>query len=138
MEEQAWYRQGLRFECTQCGNCCTGAAGYVWVNPEEIKNLAVLLNLQLHEFRKRYVRKMGDRESLIELADGDCIFLDSQSRRCRVYAERPRQCRSWPFWDSNLRTPGDWTATCRVCPGSGQGDVVPLAEIEARRAEIAI
>lgn len=138
MESQAWYRQGLRFECTQCGNCCTGAAGYVWVHSEEIERLAALLNLPVDEFRKRYVRKIGGRESLIELENGDCVFLDSQSRRCGVYAERPRQCRSWPFWDSNLRTPGTWNATCRICPGSGQGELVPLAEIEARRAEIAI
>ena len=26
-----WYRDGLRFECTRCGACCTGAPGYVWV-----------------------------------------------------------------------------------------------------------
>ena len=28
--------RGLRFECTQCGDCCTGAPGYVWVNKAEI------------------------------------------------------------------------------------------------------
>ena len=35
-----WYRDGLQFECTQCGNCCTGDPGYVWVTPEEIKAIA--------------------------------------------------------------------------------------------------
>ena len=29
---EPWYRDGLRFECTRCGHCCTGAPGYVWVD----------------------------------------------------------------------------------------------------------
>ena len=27
---EPWYRDGLRFQCTQCGNCCTGDPGVVW------------------------------------------------------------------------------------------------------------
>ena len=29
---EPWYRDGLRFACTRCGACCTGAPGYVWVD----------------------------------------------------------------------------------------------------------
>ena len=25
-----WYADGLSFECTMCGNCCTGPPGAVW------------------------------------------------------------------------------------------------------------
>ena len=32
---------------------------------------------------------------------------------------------SWPFWDSNVKTEGDWKDTCRICPGSGEGDLIP-------------
>ncbi|MFM7740581.1 MAG: YkgJ family cysteine cluster protein, partial [Planctomycetota bacterium] len=28
---EPWYKDGLRFQCSQCGDCCTGGAGYVWV-----------------------------------------------------------------------------------------------------------
>lgn len=31
-----WYAPGLSFTCTQCGNCCTGEPGVVWVSDEEI------------------------------------------------------------------------------------------------------
>ena len=37
---EPWYRDGLRFECTRCGACCTGAPGYVWVTPEGMNGLA--------------------------------------------------------------------------------------------------
>ena len=29
-----WYADGLPFTCTQCGDCCTGDPGYVWVTDE--------------------------------------------------------------------------------------------------------
>ena len=38
--DRVWYDAGLKFQCTRCGACCTGAPGYVWVNGEEIARLA--------------------------------------------------------------------------------------------------
>ena len=35
-----WYADGLRFSCTQCGNCCTGPPGAVWFNEDEGKAMA--------------------------------------------------------------------------------------------------
>ena len=49
-----------------------------------------------------------------------------------VYAVRPRQCRTWPFWESNLATPEAWRHACTVCPGSGQGELIPAEEITRR------
>lgn len=134
-----WYHQGLQFECTQCGNCCTGAPGYVWVNQEEIAAMAVLVNApSIPEFEKQYVRRVGVRKSLREYDNGDCVFFDGKSRKCTVYSARPRQCRSWPFWDSNLRSPQAWAETCQVCPGSGQGQLHQIESIEAKRSMIRI
>ncbi len=137
MSKTPWYRDGLRFTCTQCGNCCTGAAGYVWVNRAEIEALAREVGVQdLEQFERLYVRKVGIRKSLKEFPNGDCVFFDNESRQCTVYASRPRQCRTWPFWDSNLRTPESWQATCEVCPGSGKGQLVTLHQIESQRSVI--
>lgn len=132
---QPWYKDGLRFECTQCGDCCTGAPGYVWVNKDEIVGLAAERGLDVAEFERQYVRRVGIRLSLVEHPNGDCVFFDGQTRRCTVYNARPRQCRTWPFWQSNLRTPEAWQETCAVCPGSGSGNLVPLEVIE-RQAKV--
>jgi uncharacterized protein len=121
MSEEPWFKNGLRFECTQCGDCCTGAPGYVWVNGEEIAALAAERKLSVAEFERRYVRQVGIRKSLIEFANGDCVFFDSRARKCTVYDARPRQCRTWPFWKSNVASKEDWKHTCQVCPGSGKG-----------------
>ncbi len=132
MNDRPWYHQGLRFRCKACGGCCIGAPGYVWVNKAEIEAIASFLGMELEEFEARHVRLVGIRKSLVEFANGDCVFFDTHSRRCRVYEVRPRQCRTWPFWASNLRTPESWQQTCRECPGAGQGALVRLAEIRAR------
>ena len=78
------------------------------------------------------------RKSLIEKKNYDCIFLDSKTRKCTVYDARPRQCKTWPFWDSTVRTPEDWAHTCEVCPGSGTGRLYQLGEIEAQRTVVRI
>jgi hypothetical protein len=135
---EAWYKDGLRFKCTGCGDCCTGSAGYVWVNKEEIANLAALVGLPIDEFEARYVRLVGVRKSLVEYENGDCAFFDNETRKCRVYAARPRQCRTWPFWDSNVRRPEAWAETCRVCPGSGRGRLYSLEQVRQQAAVIRI
>jgi Fe-S-cluster containining protein len=138
MSELPWYRDGLKFQCTQCGDCCTGAPGYVWVTNQEIAALAAALGLDSDTFEARYVRQVGARKSLKEFPNGDCVLFDSHTRRCTVYAARPRQCRTWPFWDSNLRTPADWQHTCQVCPGSGHGRLYSLEEIEDLRRVVKV
>ncbi len=131
--EQPWYADGLRFTCTQCGDCCTGAPGFVWVNKEEIAALAKMVDMDVEEFEKQYVRKIGIRKSLREFPNGDCVFFDNEKRGCTVYEARPRQCKTWPFWDSNIRSPEAWEATCQNCPGSGKGKLHSLVQIESQR-----
>ena len=129
MDEKPWFEKGLRFECTQCGDCCTGAPGFVWVTNSEIEALAAKLSISIEEFEARYVRLVGVRKSLVEFDNGDCVFFDNRTRKCKVYDARPRQCRTWPFWQSNVRTQRAWEQTCEVCPGSGQGKLYPAQQV---------
>jgi uncharacterized protein len=138
MSDLPWYSDGLKFTCTECGDCCTGAPGFVWVTKDEIEALAAAVRMEIDEFENQYVRRIGGRKSLKELPNGDCVFLDGEKRNCRVYSVRPRQCRTWPFWDSNLKTPEDWKHTCAVCPGSGKGQLHTLEEIEVRRETVKV
>jgi len=141
MSDQPWYREGLQFRCSGCGNCCTGAPGYVWVNKEEIAALADEIGENdLRRFEEEFVRLVGVRKSLRELPESnwDCVFFDSETRRCKVYNARPRQCRSWPFWESNVRTEENWERTCEVCPGSGQGELYQLEAIQDQVKKIRI
>jgi uncharacterized protein len=134
-----WYQDGLRFQCSQCGDCCTGAPGFVWVNSEEIRLLAeAVTSGDIDEFERLHVRKVGIRKSLVEFPNGDCVFFDTAKRSCTVYEARPRQCRTWPFWDSNLKSPEAWKQACEVCPGSGRGKLYDLETIESQRRQVRV
>lgn len=137
VESEPWYRDGLAFECTQCGDCCTGAPGYVWVDHAEIDAVAKFVGMAIDDFSRRYVRRVGDRYSLIERPGGDCIFW-SRSAGCTVYAARPIQCRTWPFWPENLESRASWKQVTRVCPGSGAGGgrVFTLEEIRESASKV--
>jgi Fe-S-cluster containining protein len=131
---EPWYEDGLRFRCTRCGACCTGAPGFVWVNAEELQQIAEYRGEPVEEAEGLYTyraRAARGGRSLREKANGDCIFYD-RAAGCTIYPVRPRQCRTWPFWESNLATPEDWQRTCEVCPGAGTGDFVPEEEITRR------
>jgi uncharacterized protein len=138
MAKAPWFRDGLKFQCTQCGNCCTGAPGYVWVDQEEMAAIAKSRGETVAEFERQFVRQVGSRKSLIEFDNGDCVFLDPATRKCGIYDLRPRQCRTWPFWESNINDAAAWKHTCEVCPGSGKGMLYTVDEVLAQSAVIKI
>lgn len=111
-----WYQEGLRFECTQCGQCCTGAPGYTWVSEKEIETIAAHLQMEIAEFVRRYLKKVGDRWSLLEHPKTyDCVFL--KDKKCQIYSIRPRQCRTFPWWAQNLKSPEAWERAGSRCEG---------------------
>ena len=90
--------------CAACGGaCCTGESGYIWAKQSEIEQMAEFLELSVEDFGKMYLRKVKHRYSLTEkkIGEGDfaCVFFDPQQKRCTIYPVRPRQCRTFPFWE---------------------------------------
>lgn len=130
-----WYRDGLRFECTMCGDCCTGDPGVVWVSAEEIAAIANELEISADDVERRYVRRVGIGQALFERFNGDCCFFDGESRRCTVYGARPVQCRTWPFLENTTASPQAWQHTGQGCPGVGRGALVPATDIVRRVAQ---
>ena len=73
---ELWYKDGLKFTCSGCGDCCTGAPGFVWVDQSEMQAIADSLSMPLEDFEDQYTRKIGARRSLKEFSNGDCVFFD--------------------------------------------------------------
>lgn len=140
-EAHPWYAAGLSFSCTQCGNCCTGEPGYVWISEAEVSRLAEFLKLPEAEVVRKYCRRMaGGKFSLKERKnlrnEYDCIFLkeDEKGRRgCSIYPVRPLQCRTWPFWEGNLSGPNAWNRAGKKCPGLNKGRKFTREQIESLR-----
>ena len=137
-DSKPWFKDGLKFTCTECGNCCTGAPGIVRVSDEEIANIAQLLDKPLGEIKLFHTRSIPGGTSLTEFANGDCTFFDPKTRKCTIYDARPAQCKTWPFWNSNLEDKETWEAVEMICPGSGEGELVQLDEILKRASVVDI
>ena len=137
--------KGLRFSCTMCGNCCTGPEGYVLVSDMEADALARRLGLTVEEFLARYTHRPFAGRSLTEKQSPfgfDCVFLDREKipgkAVCGVYEDRPVQCRTWPFWRSNLGSRAHWDRAGRTCPGINTGTRYSVQQIRIERAKIDI
>lgn len=114
-----WYKEGLRFECTGCGGCCTGFPGFVWVSEDEMEKLASYLDISVKEFKKKYTRLLDGKISLKEEPKTyDCVFL--KGKQCTIYPLRPKQCRTFPFWPQHLASQKAWKEVGRHCEGIRQ------------------
>ncbi|HEX4053665.1 MAG TPA: YkgJ family cysteine cluster protein [Tepidisphaeraceae bacterium] len=147
---EPWFAEGLRFTCSQCGNCCSGPPGFVWVSREEIGRVAEYLGISRGEVVEKYCRKVGGRFSLKERRHPkhggyDCIFIKEEPaqgksgevthtrRICSIYPVRPLQCRTWPFWTGNLASRRAWESAAKRCPGMNRGELFERDRIEKLR-----
>lgn len=133
--QERWYQAGLRFKCTQCGNCCAGEPGHVWVDKETISQIAAFLGHDDQWLGKKHLRRVGFRYSLTEKSNGDCIFLTRENGKtlCGIHPVRPKQCRTWPFSAENLRSRVAWERAAVDCPGMNAGSLYSLPVIENNR-----
>ena len=126
---------GLRFECTQCGKCCTarGEYAYVYLSPEEARAIAHHLGLRVREFKRKYTFVDEYGWTQLRFETERCVFLDPETQGCTIYAARPTQCRTFPFWRDMIGPDGRWTDDAReLCEGLGRGPTWPRREVEAR------
>ena len=135
MEPLNWFHEGLRFQCTGCGACCTGTPGYVFLSPTDLARLAEHFGLTEEQFTATYTRSVDGGVALIDQnAAGDCVFL--HEKRCTAYDARPTQCRTFPWWVQHLRTPEEWAEAKTRCEGIDHPDAPKISalEIEVARA----
>jgi len=132
MTQPDWYKEGLRFQCTECGKCCMGKSGFVWVSEEEAAAMAATLEISLPLFKRKYLRQRDNRYALVEKKISEdnyaCIFLND--KKCLVYKARPTQCRTFPWWKENLTTEESWKLAANDCEGiNDDAPLVPYSQI---------
>ncbi|KAK9820431.1 hypothetical protein WJX72_010299 [[Myrmecia] bisecta] len=86
----------------------------VSVNPHEAEQIATSLGLDDVQFRKEYIQDSLQQSGQLLLrknATGTaCIFLGTDGRTCKIYENRPIQCRTYPWWPELLTSSHDWAA----------------------------
>ncbi len=125
-----WYKDGLRFQCTECGKCCTGSSSFVWVDEEEIAAMADFLHISVAAFKIKYIRRRDNRYALVEKKSQNnaCIFL--KDKKCLVYKARPKQCSTFPWWNELLKSEESWRFAAQSCEGiNDSAPLVPYSQI---------
>jgi Fe-S-cluster containining protein len=130
MIKKPFYFRGLRFSCTRCSSCCRYESGFVFLSRNDAELLAEKLKMEYTAFVEtfcRWVPALGGalQLSLKEKVNFDCVFWDEG---CTVYDRRPLQCRSFPFWESIMRSEMVWKNL--DCPGKDRGTFHGPDEIE--------
>ena len=128
MPEKNWFKDGLRFECEGCGNCCKNHSKYeyVWVSEVDIETISTFLSISRDVFISRFCIDVKGYYSILP-GDVECPFLENN--RCKIYPVRPKQCSTWPFWSENLKKE-IWEGPVKdCCPGIGKGDLKSADEI---------
>ncbi|ASJ02272.1 Fe-S-cluster oxidoreductase [Thermococcus profundus] len=90
----------VRFKCPEnCGKCCVNLE--IPLRDEDIERIEDLGYgaWEFVDYEKMFYR--GDKFLGYALKkrpfDGACIFLDPETKRCRIYDHRPLACRLYPF-----------------------------------------
>jgi len=125
-----FYADGLKFECTGCGACCKLGGGFVYPSLEDVGFAARHLKLSVKTFTEQYM-DLHEGQYVFKNKGDNCIFYGEKG--CTIYEARPTQCRTYPFWKSNLKSQYRWKIIEEECEGIGQGKLFSLAEIEAIR-----
>ena len=110
----------IRFQCTECGNCCKDQGGI---------NRRILLTRDDY-LRIKQLKGNGDFASrnndevypyIMKKVGGVCVFLDKN--KCSLYAKRPLICQFYPF---SLRVNGDKYifGLDDKCEGLNVGDIL--------------
>lgn len=102
---KSWARYKKKM-CDYCkGTCCSLP---VEVKAKDLVRMGLIDSFELGENMKRIYKRLK-KERLVEhyhaksetftlgrMANGDCLYLDTRTRRCTIYEKRPDTCRNHP------------------------------------------
>ena len=104
----------------------------MYLSADEVKRIALHEGLDAKKWvKERASRSKNGRIVLGHRADGACIYLQKDSK-CSIHAIKPTQCRAFPWWEENLRTPSTWAKVKSECPGIDNPDA-PLVDSDTIR-----
>ncbi|MFO8234974.1 MAG: YkgJ family cysteine cluster protein [Bacteroidales bacterium] len=81
-----------RIDCTEYGNCCNFLRPII--TEKEIDRLSKIDKISAKDFEKKFV-ELDEFDKTKYLKDAPCKYL--KDKKCTIYAERPEECRSYPY-----------------------------------------
>jgi uncharacterized protein len=76
-----------KFHCTRCSYCCTLRVKLSFID---------YLRIFLAGYRRFTIKNAAGQRCIKQRENKDCIFLDRNPIRCKIYKIRPKMCREYP------------------------------------------
>ena len=105
------------FQCTQCGECCTGFGG-TYMTPEDVVRIAAYLGVGEEQFLDESCQMVDGMPVIAVGKDGRCVFFKGN---CSIHTVKPRMCCAWPFIEAVERAPSNWDLMADACEGIQTG-----------------
>lgn len=104
-----------RFDCLQCGNCCTNSSPVF--TRTDVARIARFLGEKPGDFESRYLQADAEGDWIPKTKP--CPMLESDLR-CRVYEVRPKSCRGYPHTDGKegWERPNLLARNTKECPAA--------------------
>lgn len=97
--------------CRRCGTCCTKGGPALHLRDRPLVESGAIPASRLYTLRKGEIARDPVRNGLIAVATDvikvkgrpdawTCTFFDEGKNRCRIYDDRPLECRAMECWDT--------------------------------------
>ena len=103
------------FQCTMCGECCTGFGG-TYVSEQDIIKISAFIHCDSAKFTEKFCAVSGSKYVLTLSENGKCVFFDTE-KQCTIHPVKPDMCKAWPFIRTVANHPENWNAMAGSCPG---------------------
>ncbi|MFX1477637.1 MAG: YkgJ family cysteine cluster protein [Promethearchaeota archaeon] len=89
----------MKEKCENCGQCCIRTE--MILSKQDIKRIKK--NAPKNLVRKKFIFKNDEGFFQLKNLEEHCIFLDFQSKKCKIYDIRPKGCIFYPLiYDSSV------------------------------------
>jgi Fe-S-cluster containining protein len=93
-------KKSMKNKCENCGECCLRTE--MTLSNKDVDRIVKISNHNLK--RKDFVFINKDRFFQLKNSKDHCVFLDSFSKLCNIYENRPLGCRFYPLiYDSQQK-----------------------------------
>lgn len=96
----------------------------------ELEKISQFLKMGKNDFLSQYgVELENTAPGIVINRQGRCVFL-LKNNRCSIYAVRPRQCLTYPYWPEIMVSQAAWDNEANRCEGINTGKAVKTKHIE--------
>ncbi len=83
----------MNSNCKDCGKCCEETE-----MPLSSRDINLILENSINNLKQEdFAVKINENYFQLKNIDGHCFFLDDKSKKCNIYAYRPRGCGFYPL-----------------------------------------